>query len=55
MKAAEFKKNEQNTFDVIDTRNSMILKRNVKSIRKAAAYVNYYNEEIQKAEAAWEG
>ena len=52
MKAATVKMNDDKSFDVIDTRNGMTLKRNLKG-RKAAAYVDYYNQEIDKAEAEW--
>ena len=50
---AKFQRTECGSYEIVDTRNGMVLKRNVKSISKAAAYVRYYDEEIAKAEAEW--
>lgn len=44
---------EKGEYQVVDTRNEMILKRNVKTAAKAAAYVDFYNQEIEKAEKLW--
>ena len=54
MKLAKFEKNGFGAFQVVDTRNGMILKNNIKKIAKAAAFADYYSEELQKAIAAWE-
>jgi len=53
MNAARFEKDEFGAYQVIDTRTGNIVKRNIKKIQKAAAYVEYYNEEIAKAEKQW--
>lgn len=53
MKAARFEKDGFGAYQVVDTRNGMIVKRNIKNIQKAAAYVDYYSEEVEKAEAEW--
>jgi hypothetical protein len=53
MNAARFEKDGFGSYQVVDTRNGRIVKRNIKKISKAAAYVDYYNEEIEKAEKQW--
>tara|TARA_R110002167_G_scaffold134822_1_gene321100 strand:+ start:162 stop:359 length:198 start_codon:yes stop_codon:yes gene_type:complete len=53
LKTARFEKDEFGLFQIVDTRNNMILKRNVKKISKAAAYVDYFTEEHRKAEQLW--
>ena len=53
MKTVRFEKNGFETFLIIDNRNEMVLRRNVKTISKAAAFVRYYEEEITKAEKLW--
>ena len=52
MSAAKVQRNNNKTFDVIDTRDSKILTRGLKG-SKAAAYATYYNEQISEAEAFW--
>ena len=51
MKAAKVQKNGR-TFDVVDTRTGKTVRRNLKGC-KAAAYVEYYNEQVAKSEAAF--
>ena len=51
--SAHFQKNEFGIFDIIDDRNGETVKRGIKTISKAAAYVDYYNQEISKAESFW--
>ena len=53
MNQAEFKKTAFGEYEIIDTRNNMVLKRNIKTIKKAAAYAEYYSQEITKAIKAW--
>jgi hypothetical protein len=50
--AAKVQKSEFGGFDVIDTRNGKSLKFGMKG-SDAAAYAQYYNEEVAKAEAQW--
>jgi hypothetical protein len=50
MKAARFEKDGFGSYKVVDSRNGIILKLNIKKVSKAAAYADYYNEEIAKAE-----
>ena len=52
---AKFQKAEFGGYEVIDTRNGEIVKRNIKTASYAAAYVTYYEEEIEKAEVAFDG
>jgi delta 1-pyrroline-5-carboxylate dehydrogenase len=40
-------------YHVIDTKTGATLKANIANVRKAAGYVDYYNEEIEKAEKFW--
>ena len=53
MKTVRFEKDGLGDFLVIDSRNEMVLRRNVKTISKAAAFVRYYEEEIAKSEKQW--
>ena len=50
---AKFEKDGFGAYQVIDTRNGNIVKRCLKTARKAAAWVQYYNEEIEKAVKGW--
>jgi len=50
---AHFQKNEFGTFDIIDDRNGETVKRGIKKAADGGAYVQYYNEEIAKAELVW--
>ena len=47
MKAARFEKDGFGSYQLIDNRNGDVVKRNIPKISKAAAYVEYYNEEIK--------
>ena len=49
----KLQKTDQGTYEVIDTRNGLVLRRGIKTASKAAAYVRYYDEELTKAEAQW--
>tara|TARA_R110002020_G_scaffold67718_1_gene177614 strand:- start:917 stop:1207 length:291 start_codon:yes stop_codon:yes gene_type:complete len=51
---AKFEKDGFGAYQVIDSRSGNIVKRNIAKASKAAAYVQYYNEEIEKAEKQWE-
>jgi|GEM_PF-1555289 len=51
---AHFQKDDFGLFEIIDDRNGETVKRGIKSVSKAAAYVAYYNEEIEKADLAWD-
>ncbi len=53
LKTARLEKDELGLFQIVDTRNNTLLKRNVKTIRKAAAYMDYFTEEHRKAEQFW--
>jgi len=50
---AKFQKDGYGAYQVVDLRNNQIVKRSIKKISKAAAYVEYYNQEIEKAEAMY--
>jgi len=50
--AAKVNKTGKNEFEVIDTRTGEVVRRKLTG-NKAAAYVNYYNQEVAKAEALW--
>ena len=54
MNVARFEKDGFVAYQVVDTRNGNVVKRNIAKASKAAAYVQYYNEEIEKAEKQWE-
>jgi hypothetical protein len=47
-------KNENKTFNVVDTRTNKVVARNLKG-SKAAAYREYYEQQINEAELFWEG
>jgi hypothetical protein len=53
MKTVRFEKDGFGDFLIIDNRNDDVLRRNVKTPSKAAAFVRYYEEEIVKAEKLW--
>ena len=53
MKASRFEKDGFGGYHVIDNRNGEVVKRNISKISRAAAYVDYYQEEIDKAEKKW--
>ena len=46
-------KNENNTFSVVDTRNNKTVARNLKG-SKAAAYREYYEQQINEANLFWD-
>ena len=50
---AKFQKDGFGAYKVIDTRNGNTVKRNLKTASFAAAYVDYYAEEVEKAKAVW--
>ena len=54
MNVARFEKDGFVAYQVVDTRNSNVVKRNIAKASKAAAYFQYYNEEIEKDEKQWE-
>jgi hypothetical protein len=53
MKAARFERVEKGEYQVVDNRNNEVVKRRLANPAKAAAYVEYYDEEVKKAEAEW--
>jgi len=52
MKAAKLLKNEFKGFDVVDARDGQVLRRGMKG-SDAAAYIEYYDQEVKKAEKEW--
>ena len=54
MNAARFEKVAKGEYEVIDTRTEQVVKHSIKTASKAAAYVEYYNQEIEKANKLWE-
>ena len=54
-KLTRFEKDGFGLYQVIDNRNEMKLKGNIKTIKKAAAYAAYYQEQIEVAIKGCEG
>ena len=52
-KVAEVNRVEAGIWEVIDTRSNKVVKRNLPNGAKAAAYAEYYSEEVEKAEEQW--
>jgi hypothetical protein len=46
-------KNENNKFNVVDTRNNKVVARDLKG-SKAVAYREYYEQQITEAELFWD-
>jgi len=50
---AEVKRIEAGNWQVIDLRTNKVVKRKLQNGGKAAAYVTYYTQEVEKAEKQW--
>jgi delta 1-pyrroline-5-carboxylate dehydrogenase len=53
VKRVKLKRIALGRYDVIDTKTGATLKTDIANVRKAAGYVDYYNEEIEKGEKFW--